>query len=209
MTDEITIAPLDTADIEDVGPLWKALMDHVAALPDALVPVRPSEESWVLERAVMLDALADDAFVLVARRSDEPVGYALRDDRRARPGLVHRRLARGTGASRGRGGRARQRRRLPAPRRGGRRARAARRRRRGDRRRHRQRRRGAALRAPRLPRRLSRLLWLARAQAVGLSAARSGRPQGRARPLRAAPGRLRTHRRHQVSGRRPPEADTE
>jgi ribosomal protein S18 acetylase RimI-like enzyme len=76
MTDEITIAPLDTADIEDVGPLWKALMDHVAALPDALVPVRPSEESWVLERAVMLDALADDAFVLVARRSDEPVGYA-------------------------------------------------------------------------------------------------------------------------------------
>jgi ribosomal protein S18 acetylase RimI-like enzyme len=76
MTDKITIAPLNAADIEDVGPLWRALMDHVAALPDALVPVRPSEESWVLERAVMLKALAGDAFVLVARRVDEPVGYA-------------------------------------------------------------------------------------------------------------------------------------
>ena len=76
MTDEIVITKLDPAGIEDVGPLWKALMDHVAALPDALVPVRPSEESWALERAVMLDALAGDGFVLVARRGEVPVGYA-------------------------------------------------------------------------------------------------------------------------------------
>jgi len=76
MTDTITIAPLDAAELDVVGPLWKALMDHVAALPDALVPVRPSEESWLLERGVMLEALADDAFVLVARRGAEPVGYA-------------------------------------------------------------------------------------------------------------------------------------
>ena len=76
MSDKITIAQLDAADIEDVGPLWKALMHHVAALPEALVPVRPSEESWVLERAVMLEALAGDAFVLVARRVGQPVGYA-------------------------------------------------------------------------------------------------------------------------------------
>ena len=66
MTDEITIAPLDAADIEDVGPLWKALMDHVAALPDALVPVRPSEDSWALERTEMLEALAGDAFESLA-----------------------------------------------------------------------------------------------------------------------------------------------
>jgi len=76
MSVKIMIEPLDAADIEDVGQLWKALMDHVAELPDALVPVRPSEESWVLERAEMLKALAGDAFVLVARRSEEPVGYA-------------------------------------------------------------------------------------------------------------------------------------
>jgi ribosomal protein S18 acetylase RimI-like enzyme len=76
MTHGITIETLGPADIEVVGPLWKALMDHVAALPDALVPVRPSDESWVLERAVMLEALAGDAFVLVARRGGEAVGYA-------------------------------------------------------------------------------------------------------------------------------------
>src|SRR5664280_1749400 len=76
MTDEIAIMKLDPAGIDDVGPLWKALMDHVTALPDALVPVRPSEESWVLERAKMLEALAGDAFVLVTRRGDEPIGYA-------------------------------------------------------------------------------------------------------------------------------------
>ena len=76
MTHEITIETLEPADIEVVGPLWKALMDHVAALPDALVPVRPSDESWVLERAVMLEALEGDAFVLVARRDGAAVGYA-------------------------------------------------------------------------------------------------------------------------------------
>jgi ribosomal protein S18 acetylase RimI-like enzyme len=76
MTHEISIEMLEPADIEVVGPLWKALMDHVAALPDALVPVRPSDESWVLERAVMLEALEGDAFVLVARRDGEAVGYA-------------------------------------------------------------------------------------------------------------------------------------
>jgi ribosomal protein S18 acetylase RimI-like enzyme len=76
MSVKIMIEPLDAADIEDVGQLWKALMDHVAELPDALVPVRPSEESWVLERAEMQKALAGDAFVLVARRGEELVGYA-------------------------------------------------------------------------------------------------------------------------------------
>ncbi len=69
-------------------------MDHVAALPDALVPVRPSEESWVLERAVMLEALEDDAFVLVARRGDERGRLRVRDDRGPGPRLVHRRHVR-------------------------------------------------------------------------------------------------------------------
>jgi ribosomal protein S18 acetylase RimI-like enzyme len=76
MADDLHIAPLDPADIELVGPLWKQLMDHVAALPDGLVPVRPSDESWVLERAEMLEELAGEAFVLVARRGERVVGYA-------------------------------------------------------------------------------------------------------------------------------------
>src|SRR5450756_2297616 len=75
MPAEITISRLDPEDIEEIAPLWKALLDHVAALPDAIVPVRPSDESWELERKEMLRALAGDAFALVARRGGEAVGY--------------------------------------------------------------------------------------------------------------------------------------
>jgi ribosomal protein S18 acetylase RimI-like enzyme len=75
MPDGISIEKLDPADIDETAPLWKALLDHIAALPDALVPVRPSEESWELERKEMLEALSGDAFALVARRSDTPFGY--------------------------------------------------------------------------------------------------------------------------------------
>lgn len=75
MPDGITIEKLDPANIDEVGPLWKALLDHIAALPEALVPVRPSDQSWKLEREVMLEALKGDAFALVARRGGEAVGY--------------------------------------------------------------------------------------------------------------------------------------
>ena len=75
MPDGITIERLGPEDIEDIAPLWKALLDHVAALPDAIVPVRPSDESWELERREMLAALEGDAFALVARRDGVAVGY--------------------------------------------------------------------------------------------------------------------------------------
>jgi ribosomal protein S18 acetylase RimI-like enzyme len=71
----VTIERLDEVEIDEIAPLWKALLDHVAALPDAIVPVRPSDESWELERKDMLKALAGDAFALVARRDGEAVGY--------------------------------------------------------------------------------------------------------------------------------------
>ena len=76
MPDHLTIEPLDPADIDLVGPLWKQLMDHVASLPDGLVPVRPSDESWELERREMLAELAGEAFILVARKEARVVGYA-------------------------------------------------------------------------------------------------------------------------------------
>ena len=76
MHEALEIRQLDPADIDRVGPLWKALLDHVATLPDAIVPIRPFEQSWPLERAQMLDALRNDAFVLVARRGEVLVGYA-------------------------------------------------------------------------------------------------------------------------------------
>jgi len=75
--DIIIIEKLELADIDEIGPLWKALLDHVAALPEGIVPVRPSDESWVLERRLMVEALkGDDAFALVARRDGRAVGYA-------------------------------------------------------------------------------------------------------------------------------------
>jgi ribosomal protein S18 acetylase RimI-like enzyme len=72
----ITIGALDPADIDLVAPLWRALLDHVAELPEAIVPIRPFEQSWPIERREMLETLAGDAFVLVARRDDDVVGYA-------------------------------------------------------------------------------------------------------------------------------------
>jgi len=76
VTDSVVIEPLDPAAIDELAPLWAALLDHVAALPGVLVPVRPSDESWPLERREMLEALAADAFVLVARRAGRALGYA-------------------------------------------------------------------------------------------------------------------------------------
>ena len=76
MPDQLVIELLDAADIEVVGPLWKQLMDHIASLPGALVPVRPSEESWELERAEMLAGLAGGSFALVARQDGCIAGYA-------------------------------------------------------------------------------------------------------------------------------------
>ncbi len=77
MPQAITIAPLSPKHIDLVAPLWKALLDHVAALSEACVPIRPFDQSWPLEREHMLEALGEEAFILVARRAGaQPVGYA-------------------------------------------------------------------------------------------------------------------------------------
>ncbi len=77
MQDPFVIERLDPGHIDELAPLWAALLDHVAALPAALVPVRPADESWPLERRDVLAALAGDGFVLVARDAGRTVGYAL------------------------------------------------------------------------------------------------------------------------------------
>jgi ribosomal protein S18 acetylase RimI-like enzyme len=76
MPGRFAIDLLDAARIDELAPLWAALLDHVAALPHALVPVRPSDESWLLERAEMLAELAGDAFAFVARGNGRALGYA-------------------------------------------------------------------------------------------------------------------------------------
>ena len=76
MSGYLRIEPVGAAEIDLVAPLWKQLMDHIASLPDAVVPVRPSEESWELERKEMLEELDGESFVLAATRDDRVVGYA-------------------------------------------------------------------------------------------------------------------------------------
>lgn len=75
-TEDIAIRTMQPCDVGLLAPLWRSLLDHVASLPGALVPIRPFEQSWPLERAEMLEALARDAFILLATRGAEPVGYA-------------------------------------------------------------------------------------------------------------------------------------
>ncbi len=72
----VTVERLDPDDIDELAPLWAALLDHVAALPGALVPVRPADQSWPLERRDVLAALRGDGFVVVARSAGRAVGYA-------------------------------------------------------------------------------------------------------------------------------------
>jgi GNAT superfamily N-acetyltransferase len=72
----LSIERLDPADVEMVAPLWEQLLDHIAMLPDAIVPIRPFEQSWPLECAEMLEELENEGFVLVARRRAGIVGYA-------------------------------------------------------------------------------------------------------------------------------------
>jgi ribosomal protein S18 acetylase RimI-like enzyme len=72
----LRIERLDPADVELVAPLWAQLLDHIAALPGAIVPIRPFEQSWPLERAEMVEELAGAAFALVARHGEDVVGYA-------------------------------------------------------------------------------------------------------------------------------------
>jgi ribosomal protein S18 acetylase RimI-like enzyme len=72
----LRIERLDRADVELVAPLWEQLLDHIAALPGAIVPIRPFEQSWPLERAEMLEELAGEGFALVARRGEDVLGYA-------------------------------------------------------------------------------------------------------------------------------------
>jgi ribosomal protein S18 acetylase RimI-like enzyme len=73
--EDLRIEQLGAADIELLAPLWKALLDHISSLPGAVVPIRPFEQSWPLERRLMLEALEGDAFVLAARRGEQLVGY--------------------------------------------------------------------------------------------------------------------------------------
>ena len=74
---DIIIERLPAERIDELEPLWHAMLDQVA-LENSVVPIRPAAESWPLRRAVYEDLLQrPEAFALVARRGDDLIGYAM------------------------------------------------------------------------------------------------------------------------------------
>src|SRR6202042_3115267 len=67
--------------ISDLQPLWESLHEHHAAVAphlQAIGPVRASQQSWEVRRALYEEWLAEPgAFVLVAEDDSRPVAYAL------------------------------------------------------------------------------------------------------------------------------------
>jgi ribosomal protein S18 acetylase RimI-like enzyme len=73
-----SIHRLDPADLELVEPLWNALREHHASVSPHLGAPRARDDSWRRRRAQYERWLSEpDAFVLVAKRGETPVGYAM------------------------------------------------------------------------------------------------------------------------------------
>lgn len=76
----ITISDLTLDELDKLEPLWTALQDHHASISPVLghALARRRETAWARRRAKYERWLMDpDAFVLVASRGHELVGYAL------------------------------------------------------------------------------------------------------------------------------------
>jgi len=76
---EPVIERLDPARLDELEPLWRALLVRHAEVWTRL-PMRSAEETWERRRHQYEGWLADDdSFALVARRMHAPVGYVLVD----------------------------------------------------------------------------------------------------------------------------------
>lgn len=64
-------------DVDRLKPLWRALRDHHASLPE-MPPTRSFDDSWARRRGQYLDWLSrDDHTLLLAELDGEPIGYAV------------------------------------------------------------------------------------------------------------------------------------
>jgi ribosomal protein S18 acetylase RimI-like enzyme len=63
-------------DLEDVEPLWKAMLDHHRVLTGDTLPVRGRDESWLLRRKEYVGWLEDGSGMLFLARSDGAVAVA-------------------------------------------------------------------------------------------------------------------------------------
>jgi ribosomal protein S18 acetylase RimI-like enzyme len=87
MSDDIDITRGGVELLDEVRPLWLALRTHHRAVAPDLGPVREDDDTWQRRRAQYERWLEDErAFVLLARRQNRAVGYAMvRIDERASP----------------------------------------------------------------------------------------------------------------------------
>jgi ribosomal protein S18 acetylase RimI-like enzyme len=73
----LVIEPVEVASLDELRPLWEALLDRHAEVWGVL-PERPAGETWQRRRGQYEGWLADEgSFALVARRGESAVGYIL------------------------------------------------------------------------------------------------------------------------------------
>lgn len=75
---EFEVSAGGPGDVESVGPLWMAMVEHHRAVSTEPWPVRDAGQAWALRRQQYLGWLADGSgILLLARTADsaEPVGY--------------------------------------------------------------------------------------------------------------------------------------
>jgi len=81
MPDGIRIVKAAAERVDDLEPLWCALVDHQIAVDPGIegIPPRTARDSWQYRRANYLRWLAadPDAFLMIAEEVERPVAYAL------------------------------------------------------------------------------------------------------------------------------------
>jgi ribosomal protein S18 acetylase RimI-like enzyme len=73
----VRIEPLPVERLDEIEPLWRAVLEHLVDL-DSVVPIRPPDESWPKRKAHYTEYLEEpDSFLLVAVRDEAIVGYVM------------------------------------------------------------------------------------------------------------------------------------
>jgi ribosomal protein S18 acetylase RimI-like enzyme len=72
------IRRIDASELDLIEPLWNALREHHSSVTPDLGPPRSREESWERRRRQYEQWLSEpEAFLLVAERAGERVGYSM------------------------------------------------------------------------------------------------------------------------------------
>jgi ribosomal protein S18 acetylase RimI-like enzyme len=80
------ISRISVGELDRIEPLWNALREHHSSVTPELGPPRSREQSWLLRRGEYERWLTSpDAFVLLAERDGEPLGYAMVHLRKGSP----------------------------------------------------------------------------------------------------------------------------